>query len=211
MYMRDVYIVGEDEATKAVIIRLLREYAPNLHVLGELPARGSQIKSKIANFNQLASRFPVILLTDLDDEPCGPICKTNLLNKIVQQQDFIINIAIDEVEAWLMADKDGFSRYFGIPLAQMPVSTMQKMSGRRSLPEISVPLKSSWYLTHNLMQFSTNAERKAQVAVSPKDKNSKGKEYNTAVVPFIQDVWNPEVARAASDSLNRMIIRLGKI
>ena len=61
------------------------------------------------------------------------------------------------------------------------------------------------------MQFSTNAERKAQVAVSPKDKNSKGKEYNTAVVPFIQDVWNPEVARAASDSLNRMIIRLGKI
>ncbi len=209
--MKDVYIAGEDEATKAVIIRLLRDYAPNLHVVGELPARGSQVKAKISNFNSLASRLPVILLTDLDDEPCGPIGKRNLLGTIVQQPDFCINIAVDEVEAWLMADREGFARYFGIPLAQMPVSAMQKMSGRKALPEMSVSVKSSWFFTHDLMQRSTNAERKAQVAVSPVDRNSKGKEYNTAVVPFIHNVWNPEIARQGSDSLNRMIVRLGKI
>ena len=209
--MKDVYIAGEDEATKAVIIRLLMDYAPNLHVVGELPARGSQVKAKIPNFNIFANNIPVILLTDLDDEPCGPIGKSNLLGTLVQHPDFVINIAVDEVEAWLMADKDNFAHYFGIPLGQMPISTMQKMSGRKALPELSVPLKSSWLFTHNLMQNSTNAERKAQVAVSSKDKNSKGKEYNTAVVPFIQNVWNPEVARVASDSLNRMIVRLGKI
>lgn len=209
--MKDVYIAGEDEATKAVIIRLLRDYAPNLHVVGELPARGSQVKAKISNFNSLASRLPVILLTDLDDEPCGPIGKRNLLGTIVQQPDFCINIAVDEVEAWLMADREGFARYFGIPLAQMPVSAMQKMSGRKALPEMSVSVKSSRLFTHDLMQRSTNAERKAQVAVSPVDRNSKGKEYNTAVVPFIHNVWNPEIARQGSDSLNRMIVRLGKI
>ena len=209
--MKDVYIAGEDEATKAVIIRLLRDYAPNLHVVGELPARGSQVKAKISNFNSLASRLPVILLTDLDDEPCGPIGKRNLLGTIVQQPDFCINIAVDEVEAWLMADREGFARYFGIPLAQMPVSAMQKMSGRKALPEMSVSVKSSWLFTHDLMQRSTNAERKAQVAVSPVDRNSKGKEYNTAVVPFIHNVWNPEIALQGSDGLNRMIVRLGKI
>lgn len=209
--MKDVYIAGEDEATRAVIIRLMKDYAPHLHVVGELPARGSQVKAKIPNFNLLASSFPVILLTDLDDEPCGPIGKSNLLGKIVQEPNFVINIAVDEVEAWLMADRQGFACYFGIPLAQMPISTMQKMSGSKALPEISVSVKSSWLFTHSLMQSSTHAERKAQVAVSPTDKNSKGKEYNTAVVPFIQKVWNPEVARLASDSLNRMIIRLGRI
>lgn len=209
--MKDVYIAGEDEATRAVILRLIKDYAPSLHVLGELPARGSQVKAKIPNFNQLADSIPVILLTDLDDEPCGPIGKSNLLGAVVQKPDFVINIAVDEVEAWLMADRDGFSRYFGIPLAQMPISTMQKMSGRKALPEVSVTVKSSWLFTHSLMQNSTNSEKKAQVAVSPTDKNSKGKEYNTAVVPFIHNVWNPEVARVASDSLNRMIERLRKL
>lgn len=204
--MKDVYIAGEDEATKAVIIRLLRDYAPSLHVVGELPARGSQVKTKISNYNRLAGSIPVILLTDLDNEPCGPISKNKLLGAIVQEPKFVINIAVDEVEAWLMADRDGFARYFGIPINQMPISTIQKMSGCKPLPEISVSVKSSWLFTHSLMQNSTNAEKKAQVAVSPTDKNSKGKEYNTAVVPFIQNVWNPEVARAASDSLNRMIV-----
>ncbi|MGN1215539.1 MAG: hypothetical protein ACI4TJ_04745, partial [Candidatus Cryptobacteroides sp.] len=179
--------------------------------LGELPARGSQVKKRIPNFNVLAHSFPVILLTDLDNEPCAPIGKNNLLGSLVQEPEFVINIAIDEVEAWLMADKDGFARYFGIPIDKMPNSVMQKMTGFKELPEISVPVKSSWLFTHDLMQYSTNVEKKAQVAVSPKDKNCKGKEYNSAVVPFIQDVWNPEVARVASDSLNRMIGRLGKL
>jgi hypothetical protein len=209
--MRDVFIAGEDEATRAVIVRLIKDYAPNLHILRELPARGSQVKAKIPNFNELARTIPVILLTDLDDDPCGPIGKNNLLGTLVQEQDFVINIAVDEVEAWLMADRDGFARYFGVPVAQMPISVMQKMSGRKALPEVSVPVKSSWLFTHDLMHHSTNAEKKAQVAVSPMDNNSKGKEYNTAVVPFIQDVWNPEEARVASDSLNRMIVRLGKL
>lgn len=209
--MRDVFIAGEDEATKAVIFRLLKDYAPNLHVLGDLPARGSQVKAMIGNYNVLAKSFPVILLTDLDDDPCGPIGKTNLLDGMNQEKDFVINIAVDEVEAWLMADRDGFARYFGIPIAKVPVSTLQKMSGRKALPEIDVPVKSSWLFTHDLMHHSTNAEKKAQVAVSPMEKNSKGKEYNTAVVPFIRDVWNPEIARVASDSLNRMIVRLGRL
>lgn len=209
--MKEVYIAGEDEATKAVIIRLMKDYAPSLHIVGELPARGSQVKTKIPNFNLLADSYPVILLTDLDDEQCGPIGKRNLLGSIVQKPKFILNIAVDEVEAWLMADRNGFARYFGIPLQMMPISAMQKMSGRKALPELSVSVKSSWLFIHRLMQSSTNSERKAQLCVSPTDKNCKGKEYNTAVVPFIQNVWNPEAARVASDSLNRMILRLGKI
>lgn len=209
--MRDVYIAGEDDATRAIIVRLIEDYAPNLNILGYLPARGSQVKSSIHIYNQLAQTYPVILLTDLDNEPCGPIGKKKLLGNLTQAQDFVINLAIDEVEAWLMADRNGFARYFGVPIDKIPLSAPQKMSGSKALPELSVGVKSSWLFTHQLMSFSSNAERKAQVAVSPNDKNSKGKEYNTAVVPFIHGVWDPEVARQASDSLNRMIARIQKI
>ena len=117
-------------------------------------------------------------------------------------------VAVDEVEAWLMADKEGFARYFGVPIAAMPSSVPQKMSGNKALLELNVPVKSSWFLTHQLMHKSTNMERKAQVSVVPQEKNCKGKEYNTALIPFIRDHWRPESARLESDSLNRMIIRL---
>lgn len=206
--MKDVYIAGEDEATRAVIERLIKDYAKGLNILGYIPARGSQVKASIPNYNQLAKTYPVVLLTDLDDDPCAPIGKQVLLNGITKSRDFIVNFAVDEVEAWLMADLKGFAHYFGIPESSMPVSKPQKMSGHKALPELDVPLKSSWFFTHQLIHQSTNAERKAQVAVSPTDKNIKGKEYNLAVVPFIRDHWNPEVARLASDSLNRMIQRL---
>ena len=207
----DVYIAGEDEATREVIVRIIKEYGHDLNILGSLPARGSQVKSSIKKYNQLSQKYPVILLTDLDEEPCGPVGKEKLLRDVQKSRDFVVNIAVDEVDAWLMADKDGFANYFGVPLSIMPNSVPQKMSGRKALPELSLPVKSSWFITHQLMQHSTNAERKAQVEVSPKDKNCKGKEYNTAIVPFVRNVWNPEKARLASDSLNRMILRIEKL
>ena len=209
--MRDVFISGEDDATRAVIRRLVADYNPNLHIMQSLPARGSEIKSKIPNFNTLSQQYPVILLTDLDNEPCAPIGKDTLLNGVIQSQDFIINIAVDEVEAWLMADTKGFANYFGIPVSKLPQFAPQKMQGRKPLSEISLNVKSSWHLTHQLAHHSQKAEIKAQIAVPMEDKTCKGKEYNTAIVPFIENVWNPEAGRMVSDSLNRMIVRITKL
>lgn len=209
--MRDVFIAGEDEVTKAVIERLIKDYAPDLNILSSLPARGSQLKSKMKEFNVLSCTHPVVVLTDLDAEFCAPIEKSKLLEGLTPSPDLIINIAIDEAEAWLMADKAGFANYFGLPLNEMPESTLQRMSGRKALPEMCFPIKASLHLTKNLMQKSYNVELKAQIAVSAQAKNTKGPEYNTAVVPFIRSQWDPEVARVASDSLNRMIVRLQSI
>lgn len=209
--MRDVFISGEDDATRAVIRRLVSDYNPKLHIIQSLPARGSEIKSKISSFNELARQYPVLLLTDLDTDPCAPIGKTNLLNGITQSSGFVINIACDEVEAWLMADREGFSNYFGIPLTEMPEFLPQKMQGRKSLSEISLKVKSSWHFTHQLAHLSTKSDVRAQVSVPLNDKTCKGKEYNTAVVPFIEKVWKPETGRLVSDSLNRMINRIQKL
>ena len=209
--MRDIFIVGEDDATKAIIKRLVGDYNSNLKIVQSIPARGSEIKSRIKEFNTLAVDYPVILLTDLDDEPCAPIGKNNLLNGIVQSQDFIINIANDEAEAWLMADTKGFSKYFGIPIGSMPQFVMQKMQGRKLLSEISLNVKSSWQLTHVLAPLSSKQDIKSQISVPPTEKTCKGKEYNTVLVPFIDSIWNPEVARQVSDSLNRMILRIQRI
>lgn len=104
--MIGVYIVGEDDVTRHVIYRILSYCgAGRFTVLMELPARGGEIKNKIPNFNQLAMKFPVILLTDLDADNCAPELKRKLLGGLEQAENLVFNVAVDEAEAWLMADR----------------------------------------------------------------------------------------------------------
>ena len=148
--MKEVFLAGEDEVTKAIIRRTVAEYAPNLRVKMELPARGGELKSKIVNFNNLSLTDPVILLTDLDAENCAPAAKERLLAGIKQADHFIVNIAVDEAEAWLMADREGFAKYLGVAIEDMPMSEPQKQGGRKPLKEMKIPVKASYYLTHKL-------------------------------------------------------------
>ena len=204
--MKKVYIVGEDEVTKAIIRKALKEYAPALQVAGELPARGSEIKSKIRGFNDLSVRTPVVLLTDLDTDDCAPMTKRKLLGDMEKQDDFIVNIAVDEAEAWLMADRDNFAAFLGIDTEKMPASSPQKQGGMKACQEMRIPMKASYYLTHSLILESSKAELKAQM--KSHGRKCKGKEYNTAMLPFIDSQWNMEKAKENSDSLRRMIERL---
>lgn len=204
--MKDTYIVGEDPITRAIIYRLLAYCAPKTQVIQELPARGSEIKNKISSFNTLAQKTPVILLTDLDTDDCAPTLKKKLLEQMEQQSNFIINIAVDEAEAWLMADRENFADFIGVPISKMPNATLQKQGGMKALTEMSIPVKSSYYLTHQIATESSKPEIRAQVAAA--GKSCKGKEYNSAMLPFIQNKWDISVAMENSNSLKRMVQRL---
>lgn len=205
----DVFIVGEDPVTRAIIYRLLKDYAPSVKVIQSLPARGGEIKSKIVSFNHLASSYPIVLLSDLDTEPCPPIAKSNLLKDVTDvASDFIINIAVDEAEAWLFADREGFARYFEVPLESVPESSLQKLQGMKPRIEMAVPVKSSLYLTHTLIKLSSNSTLRNQIYSSS---SCKGKEYNSAILPYVSKYWNPEEARKNAYSLERMIQRISEL
>lgn len=201
-----VYISAEDAVTRAVIERLLLYCSPRFKVLKEIPARGGKIKSMISALNKLALSKPVILLTDLDTADCAPQLKEKLLNNEQQSPNFLLNIAIDEAEAWLMADREGFAKYFKIPTDDMPNSALQKMGGMKQVLEMSFALKSSMDLTHRLVALSTDEEVKKQIGVH--GTACKGKEYNTAIVPFIKNTWDISAAMQNSNSLTRMVNRL---
>ncbi|MBQ8100865.1 MAG: DUF4276 family protein [Paludibacteraceae bacterium] len=201
-----VYISAEDSVTIAIIKRLLAFTSPRFKVFKNIPARGGEIKSKIQELNKLSETRPVVALLDLDANACAPILKQSLLQGNAQNIDFIFNIAIDEAEAWLMADKVGFARYFGISQQLIPDSSMQRMGGMKLVQELDSPMKSSLQLTHQIMPSSINAELRVQMMAQ--GKAAKGKEYNSAIVPFIDEVWDVTAASANSDSLRRMVKRL---
>ena len=204
--MKEVYLVGEDPVTRAIIYRILSQYAPDIQVKQELPARGSDIKGKIGSFNKLSQSTPVILLTDLDTDDCAPILKKRLLDGMEQNTNFILNIAVDEAEAWLMADREHFSSFLNVEVTDMPESARQKQGGRKALPEMSIPLKASYYLTHTLAPKSAKTEIREQIAAV--GRSCKGKEYNSALLPFIQKQWDISAAITNSDSLKRMVERI---
>lgn len=201
-----VYISAEDQVTKAVIEQLLTFVSPRIKVFKNMPTRGGEIKSKILELNTLSHSKPVIALLDLDDNTCAPLFRQNLLRGTSQNTDFILNIAVDEAEAWLMADKIGFARYFGIPQGLIPNAKLQKMGGMKQVQELDFPIKSSLQLTHQIMQYSTNTELKQQMVAE--GSAAKGKEYNSAILPYIINKWDIKAAAQNSDSLRRMIKRL---
>jgi len=123
--MKQVYIVGEDPVTFAVIKKIIACISTQIKIISELPARGGQIKNKIPEFNVLSKKNPIILLMDLDN---SDYCAPKLLKRLItdKNKDFIINIAVDEAEAWLMADREGFANYFCIDLKEMPDSYKTK-------------------------------------------------------------------------------------
>jgi hypothetical protein len=202
-----VYIAGEDDATKAIIKRVLAYCSEDFEIISDIPARGGQVKSKIPELNKLSLTYPVILLIDLDAETCAPALMSKLITGI--NEHFIFNIAVDEAEAWLMADRKSFADYFKIRLEDMPCSHRTRQGGRKELTEMDFPVKSSWYFTHELIRKSKNSTFIQQL--TPKKGAAKGPEYNSCILPFIQNKWNIDSARQNTDSLNRMINKVRKL
>ena len=199
-----VYIVGEDAVTSTIIKKILAYCSADFEIIAELPARGGEVKKKISEFNTLSNTYPVVLLIDLDNNGCAPQLLKQLI--IDKNNNFIINIAVDEAEAWLMADRKGFASYFKIKIEDMPSAHQTKQGGRKALTEMDFAYKSSMYLTRELIKKSKNAEYIQQL--TPKKNAAKGPEYNSCILPFIQNVWNVNEACQNSDSLNRMIMRI---
>lgn len=208
--MKEVYVVGEDSVTTEIVSRIIRDYAPNLHIKGHLPARGSEIKNKMENFNKFSSLYPVVLLSDMDVDDCAPMAKENLMKGMSpQNSEFIINIAVDEAEAWLFADIQGFAKYLGVSEQYMPQPSEQKFAGPKKRMEMNIPLKASYYLTHKVIVESNKKDLKEQIFAP--GKSCKGPEYNPALLPFIKNDWNIEAARKNSYSLDGMIKRVSAL
>lgn len=208
----NVYISSEDEVTSEIIKRLLlycSDAQKTFAIIKQLPTRGGKIKSCISNLNSLSQNNPVILLTDLDANACAPSLKTQLLNGITKNGNFVMNIAVDEAEAWLMADRVGFAAFLGVPLDKIPEAVMQKQQGMHGCIEMNFPYKSSRYLTHYLINYSTKQNLCKQL--KPANGSVKGPEYNAAILPFIREQWNIADAMENSDSLTRMVKRLNDL
>ncbi len=202
----DVIIACEDQVTKEILHRIIN-HVGDINIKSELPARGGKIKSLIDSFNSLSLITPVVLLTDLDQYNCAPELISDYL-KSPKNPDFYFRIAVDEAEAWLMADRKGFAEYFQVSLDTIPTSIIRS-NLRQLVNEMDFPYKSSLYLIKEIIPKSSNKEYRENL--QPHLGSKKGVLYNSTLTPFIRNKWNIENAATNSYSLRKTISSLSQL
>lgn len=200
--MAGINIVGEDPVTRAIIKRLINDYRPDIELGTEYPVRGSDIKRQAILFNKLDAQ--TCILTDQDNAVCPPIMIRDWFGDALINRLMLFRVATTEAEVWLMADRDGFAGWLGIDAVLIPQPT--KVGRLGNYIELPFPMKPSLFLMRELASHSTHEDVKKDL--TPKEYAKKGPAYNSTLIPFISDHWNPQKARKNSTSLDKAINRL---
>lgn len=206
----DIYIVGEDPVTRAVLHRIVQYCVPDHNFnLKDEPARGTEILKKLDNYIQLANVYPVLMLIDLDTYHCAKNFVSDVLGSKDIPTNFTFRVAVTEAEAWLMADRAGISKFLGVPVSRIPNSHLLNKRRRPYDNELEFRLKPSLEMMMDIAPHSSKSIILENLV--PVDHTSKGAEYNNTLEPFILQRWNIEAAMKNSYSLRRTVKRINLI
>lgn len=207
-----VYYGGEDTVTKLIAKRLIQHAASleslEITELEDANPRdyGTKALEKLKQMVRLTRFAPLVCVFDSDGG-----CVVELLEKYVPDQAcrqrgwkeprLAVNIAIDEGETWLMADRAGFAAFFGVDENLIP----QKLETAKELSQ-SIPYKTSGYFLNAIAPYSR--KKKVVETFAVPRLNRKPPTYNRLWPDFIAKHWNIANACGNSESLSRAVARV---
>jgi hypothetical protein len=197
-----VFYCIEDELSRAVAERLIREYCPmgtNALELGRTFGGFGYIKKNLRKFYDLARRNPVLIISDLDHGACAPSLRESWLKsaKISEPlpEKMLFCIAQSEIESWLLADTNGIAAFL-------------KISPTKLAPNIETSIADSKEYLVQLAKGSSSADIRNDLTPVPKSTASTGLAYNFRLAQFACNAWNPREAATRNLSLHRAIDKL---
>lgn len=180
--------VFEDDLSEAVMIKIAKHFGDKFYIGNSYNGQGfGYIKTNINGFNQAASSVPFFVLTDLDNHECPPTLISNWLKR-KKHPNLLFRVAVREVEAWLLADKAGFSRFTGINIQSLPSNPESFLNPKKTLIDIIQKSKKR-SIKNDILPISNNA--------------SVGPNYNGRLIEFVNSIWSIERAKINSQSLQR--------
>jgi hypothetical protein len=156
----------------------------------------SQLDQDLPGYNNAAKGSPWFVLRDLDhDAPCAGGFIETLAFTFSKWMCF--RLAVRELEAWLLADREGVATFFSIKLSEIPESPEREEDPTRTLV--------------NLARRSRS--KKIQRAMVPKPGTAVaiGPLYEAMIIEFGERHWSLERASQRSASLSRARERLREI
>lgn len=184
-------LVVEDLLSESVVRRLLDDEG-TAYAVGTCyrPGGYGYIKKRIGAFNQAAQYRPFLVLTDLDADKAG--CAPDLIRLWLSEAphpNLIFRVAVREVESWLLADADGFSRFLGIRARVLPGDPDAVPDPKQALISLA----------------ERSARRQLRDSIVPRRGSTatQGPDYNGCLGDFVRNLWNPDAAAQRSASLRR--------
>lgn len=173
----------------AVLRRLARDLGVNLGSVHG--GRGKHhLDKQIANYNQAARFSPWLVLRDMDrDGECPVSLRNHLLSAPVPNMCF--RLAVRSVESWLLADPNSLAKFFGISAARLPTNPEDLDNPKTELV--------------NLARRSGRSAIREDVVPREGSGRSTGPAYLSRMSEFVDEHWQPTLASANSESLNRTI------
>ncbi len=194
-----IYLAVEDELSEWVARRALSTRSLS-YAIGAVFNRGGYgyLKQKARAFNNAAKRCPFLLLTDLDKSPCPPQLIEDWLG-CPKHPQFLLRVAVREVESWLLGDPVGLRTFLGL---RKPIELLDP----ENLPDPKQEL---------LRLASRSPRRTTREAMVWKDERSgrlfQGPDYSATLAKFVWGEWGISTARRRCRSLERLFLALGRI
>ena len=181
----------EDTLSEAVLKKIISS-SGRPYELGFSYSKGGfgYLKKNIHGFNNAAKGTPFLVLTDLDRYECPP----KLLNDwfdVPKHPNLLFRVAVKEVEAWLLADRDGFSKFAGISKNLIDIDIE------------SIPNPKEYLIS--LAKRSSKRRIRDDIIPKPKSTATQGRNYNDRLIVFVNNLWNIRSAMGLSSSLQKTV------
>lgn len=182
-------LVFEDQISECVMCKIALE--TNRFRIANTYSEGGfgYIKKNLKGFNEASRTTPYFLLVDLDRVDCAPIMVKEWIN-FSKHPNLIFRIAIREIEAWILADIEGFSEFLGI----------SKANFHRQPEELNDPKNELFRIVRK------SKKRNIREDILPKDEFARiGPNYNGRLIQFVNEFWLTKRASENSPSLMRTV------
>ena len=196
-----VYLLAEGHSEEAVAMRLLSFCG---HEIGTVYGKRGciYVREKAVSFRHLATeQTGMLILTDFRDT--GAQCIPYALRDYVFDKfpnppsTFLCRFPVNELESWLLADREGLAKYMNVAVSRMPIQPEREEYPKQTLV--------------NLARKSRKKIIREGIAPPPGHKASVGPEYLNLLREFIFNYWNIEKAMLCAPSLERCVRRLREI
>lgn len=196
--MTELYLATEDALSEAVAERLVSDANQRLQVVVRMGRKGNgYLKQKLGELAGLANSIPVFMLTDLDRIECPPTLVADWTAGQGIPPTMLFRVAVREVEAWLLADREAFADFVSAPLNKLPLNPESLEDPKQTLL--------------GLVRRYGRRNIKNEILPAPGSKSQVGLGYNQTLSSFVMESWEPQRAAANSDSLARAHARLREL
>ncbi len=148
------------------------------------------LRQKIQGFNNAAKGRPWLVLLDLDnDAECPPPLFESWVPDPAPYLCF--RVAVREVEAWLMADRDSLASFLAVHPNRIPENPEQLDDPKREMI--------------NLARRSRRLAVRKDMVPREGSGRSVGPAYSSRLIEYIHNFWRLDTASERSESLRRAI------